>query len=72
MSSMYTGYKCRTCRLEFVVLSEDVKSMAKDRFLACPYCNSKRVTVEKTTDSVRDCMSEHSYKRCNGRVQQKR
>lgn len=44
--------------------------MAKDRYLVCRYCNSKRVAIDKTTDSVRDCISEHSYKRCNGRVKQ--
>lgn len=72
MLSMYSGYICKTCKHDFVVLSEDVRNMAVDRFLACPFCNSKRVNVDKVTDSLKDCMSEHSYKRVNGRVQQTR
>lgn len=72
MLSMYTSYKCRTCCLEFVLLSEDIRKMAKDRYLVCPYCNSKRVKTDKISDSLKDCMSEHSYRRINGRVQQTR
>lgn len=72
MLGMYSGYKCRTCGKEFVLLSEDVVGMVKDRYLVCPYCNSKRVDVDKVKDSVRECMSEHSYRRCNGAIQQRR
>ena len=72
MLSIYTSYKCKTCSKEFFLLSEDIMAMALDKYLGCPYCNSKRVAIEKTTDSVKDCMSEHTYKRCSGRVQQKR
>lgn len=72
MSGMYTGYKCRTCIKEFVLLSEDVKAMAKDRYLGCPYCNSKRVEADKVSNSVKECMSEHSYRRCNGYIKQRR
>ncbi|MBX4259753.1 hypothetical protein KTC96_24825 (plasmid) [Clostridium estertheticum] len=72
MLGMYTSYKCKTCKLEFVLLSEDVTKMAKDRFLACPYCNSKRVIVENTNDSLKECMNEHSYKRKKGAITQTR
>ena len=72
MLSMYAGYKCKTCSSEFVLLGEDVKAMAKDRYLVCPYCNSKRVSTDKVADSLRECMSEHSYRRVNKRMQQTR
>ena len=72
MLSIYTSYNCKTCHREFVLLSEDVITMAKDRYLVCPYCNSKRVMVDKTTDSVKECMNEHSYRRCNGAITQRR
>jgi DNA-directed RNA polymerase subunit RPC12/RpoP len=72
MVGMYAAHKCRTCGREFVLLSEDINVMAKDRYLVCPYCNSKRVGVDKVSDSVKDCMNEHSYKRCKGAIQQKR
>lgn len=47
MLNIYTSYKCKTCKLEFVLLSEDVDKMAKDRYLTCTYWNSKRVDKEK-------------------------
>lgn len=72
MQGMYTGYKCRTCGKDFVLLSEDIKAMTNDRYLVCPYCNSKRVQADKINDSLRECMSEHSYKRCNGAIKQTR
>jgi DNA-directed RNA polymerase subunit RPC12/RpoP len=71
MLSIYTSYKCGTCKLEFILLSDDLDKMAKDRYLACPYCNSKRVDKEKSTDDLRECMQERSYKRINGALRQK-
>jgi DNA-directed RNA polymerase subunit RPC12/RpoP len=71
MLSIYTSYKCRTCKKEFVLLSEDVDKMAKDRYLACPFCNSKRVEKEKATDSLKECMQERSYKRVGGAIRQR-
>jgi len=69
---MYTSYKCNTCSGELVLLTDDVKKMAKDRYLVCPYCNSNRIAVDKISDSLKECMSEHSYKRIDGRMQQRR
>jgi DNA-directed RNA polymerase subunit RPC12/RpoP len=71
MLNIYTSYKCRTCKLEFVLLSEDVDKMAKGRYLACPYCNSKRVTKENSTDDLREIMKERSYRRIGGAIRQK-
>lgn len=70
MLSIYTSYKCRTCKKEFVLLSEDVDKMAKDRYLACPYCNSKRVEKENATDSLKECMQERSYRKVHGVIKQ--
>lgn len=72
MLSIYTCYKCNTCRLEFVLLSEDIKKMAKNRYLVCPFCNSKRVIVEKANDSLKECMNHVAYKRIHGAVRQVR
>lgn len=71
MLNIYIGYKCRTCTLEFVLLSEDVDKMAKGRYLVCPYCNSKRVSKENSTDDLRECMKERSYRRIGGAIRQK-
>ena len=72
MLSIYTSYKCKTCSKEFVLLSEDVIAMAKDRYLGCPYCNSKKVSADKVADSLKECMNERSYRRINSRIQQTR
>ncbi|WP_026881406.1 hypothetical protein [Clostridium akagii] len=72
MLSIYTSYKCKTCSKEFVLLSEDVELMSKDRYLTCPYCNSKRIVVDKVEDSVKECMKERSYKKINGAIRQRR
>jgi DNA-directed RNA polymerase subunit RPC12/RpoP len=70
MLSIYTSYKCRTCKLEFILLSEDVDKMAKGRYLVCPYCNSKRVDKENASNNLKECMSAHSYKREHGVIKQ--
>ena len=72
MLSIYTAYKCRTCQREFILLTEDVDSMNKDRYLACPYCNSKRLSKGKGTDNLNECMKERVYKRVNGALKQVR
>ena len=72
MLSMYTVIKCKTCTLEFVLLSEDLKKMPDNRYLVCPYCNSKRVKVTKANDSLKECMKENSYKRVHGSLRKVR
>lgn len=41
------------------------------RYLVCPYCCSKRIDKEKAADSLKECMSERSYKRVRGALIQK-
>ena len=72
MLSMYTGLKCKTCKLEFILLSEDVKAIPDGRYLACPYCNSKRIIVIKANDSLKECMGHSSYEKIHGVVRQVR
>jgi DNA-directed RNA polymerase subunit RPC12/RpoP len=72
MLSIYTSYKCRTCKLEFILLSEDVDKMAKDRYLVCPYCSSKRVDKENSSSNLKECMRERSYRRVRGVIKQVR
>lgn len=68
MLSIYTSYKCRTCKKELVLLSEDVDKMGKNRYLVCPFCNSKRVDKENATDSLK----ERSYRKVHGVIKQVR
>ena len=61
MLSIYTSYKCSSCSREFVLLTEEVEQ--QKGYLVCPYCSSKRVKKEKSTDNLKECMYERSYKR---------
>ena len=72
MLSIYTSYKCNSCRKQLVLLTEEVESMSNDKYLACSYCGSRRIKKQKVNDSLKECMSEHSYLRINGRMQQTR
>lgn len=70
--NIYSSYRCRTCGKEFVLLVEDAERQEKlNRYLVCPYCCSKRIDKEKVTDSLKECMSERSYKRVRGALIQK-
>ena len=71
MDNIYTVYKCRTCRKDFILPSDDVHSMSPGRYLTCPYCNSKRISKEGAADSLKECMKERSYRRIKGALRQK-
>lgn len=70
MQSIYTSYKCRTCGKELVLLTEDIENMAVGRYLSCPYCSSKRLSKEKATNDLRECMKERAYKRTKGALKE--
>lgn len=70
MSDIYTAYQCRVCKKEFILLSDDVEQVVNGRYIACPYCNSKKIGKEKTTSDLRECMKERSYKKEHGVIKQ--
>jgi DNA-directed RNA polymerase subunit RPC12/RpoP len=72
MLNIYTSYECRSCKNQTILLSEEVDKMAKGRYLACPYCNSKRLTKIKATDDLKQCMNERSYRRVSRALRQVR
>ncbi|MPM67858.1 hypothetical protein SDC9_114783 [bioreactor metagenome] len=69
MLSIYTSYNCSKCSKEFVLLSDDVESMKG--YLVCPFCSSQRITKQKITDSLKECMGHRKYKKENGVTKQK-
>ncbi len=71
MQSIYSAYECRTCKKEFVLLSEDIEQLPEGRYIACPYCNSQRIRNQKIADNLKECMHERSYKRKHGVIVQK-
>jgi DNA-directed RNA polymerase subunit RPC12/RpoP len=68
----YTSYKCKICKREFVLLTEEIiNAKVRGEFIVCPYCSRKKVEKLKETDSLKECMSARSYKRVNGALHQK-
>lgn len=68
----YTSYKCKTCKKEFVLLTEDLLDIKiNGRFIVCPYCSKRTIEKLKETDSLKECMGARSYKRIKGAIHQK-
>ena len=71
MEPTYISYICK-CGKEFVLLNEDVKIQEKlNRYISCPFCNSRKVRKEKVADTVKECMRSRSYKRVKGAIIEK-
>ena len=71
MEKTYISYKCK-CGKEFVLLNEDAKIQEKlNRYISCPFCNSRKIKKERIADTVKECMRSRSYKRVNGAIREK-
>lgn len=70
MLNIYTSYECRICRKEFVLLTEDTERLPVNRYITCPYCNSRHIRKQRATDNLRECMQERSYRRVHGSIRQ--
>lgn len=72
MLSIYTSYRCRMCKNELILLTEELEMQLKNgRYIACPYCNSQRIIKQKTGDNLKELMGHDSYKRVKGALRQK-
>ena len=67
MDNVYTVYS----RRDFILPTEEVDTMPPGGYIACPYCNSKRISKEGIADSLKECMKERSYRRIKGAIRQK-
>ncbi len=73
MQDIYEIYSCRTCKNETILLKEQVEdSIKNNRYIACPYCNSQRLSKESTTSNLKECIKHSSYKRVGGAIRQVR
>lgn len=73
MSKIYTSYKCKRCRKEIILLTDEVESTKREgKYLCCSHCGSKYIIREKETDDLRECMGERVYKRIGGSIRQVR
>ena len=71
MESIYTSYKCKRCKKETIVITEEEQRTLKEgKYISCAHCGSKHIVKEKTTDDLREIMTVRSYKRVNGALRQ--
>lgn len=71
MKSIYTSYKCKKCKNEMILITDEIEKTKSDgRYLSCAYCGSKRIIKENETNDLRDCMKERRYKRVKGALRQ--
>lgn len=64
MKGYYTGYKCRKCSKEIILITSEVDSSIKlGKYISCSYCGCKNLIREKETDDLREIMKDRKYKR---------
>ena len=69
----YKNFICKSCDKQVILLEDDINdNEIKKRYISCPYCGSKRIKLENTSDSIKDCMKESAYKRVHGALRQVR
>lgn len=69
----YIVYKCKICGCSFVLPSSEVIFNEKQgNYISCPFKGHKNIVVTGAYDSIKECMSERSYKRDKGKIKQRR
>ncbi|MBO0573427.1 hypothetical protein EXQ42_00160 [Clostridium botulinum] len=69
MLNIYSSFLCKSCKKEFVLLSEELESA--NGYLVCPYYSSRKVKKEDIADNLKECMNERSYIRIKGVLRQR-
>ncbi|MCW6085532.1 MULTISPECIES: hypothetical protein [Clostridium] len=69
MLSIYSSFLCKSCKNEFVLLTEELENTRG--YLVCPYCSSRKIKKENVADNLKECMSERSYRRIKGALRQR-
>lgn len=69
MLSIYSSFLCKSCKNEFVLLTEELENTRG--YLICPYCSSRKIKKENVADNLKECMSERSYRRIKGALRQR-
>ena len=73
MKGYYTSYKCRICRKEIILITEELeKTLAAGKDISCSHCGCKNLVKEKVTEDLRECMDHASYKKVRGAIRQVR
>ncbi|HCL4439581.1 hypothetical protein AL714_07875 [Clostridium botulinum] len=69
MLNIYSSFLCKSCKKEFVLLSEELESA--NGYLGCPYYSSRKVKKEDIADNLKERMNERSYIRIKGALRQR-
>jgi DNA-directed RNA polymerase subunit RPC12/RpoP len=64
MKSIYRVYKCKSCKREMILLTEDVdRIINNNRYLTCTYCSCKHLKKVKETDDLIECFRNDEKRR---------
>lgn len=72
MLKFYSAYLCLRCKREVILIKDDIEdSKRQNKFLACPYCSSKQLRLEREEDSLKEIMRARSYRRVRGALRER-
>lgn len=66
---IYTSLKCKNCGKDIILLSDQL--LSTDNHIGCPYCSSRKITVNDGADNLKELMNHSSYKRAHGYLRQR-
>lgn len=68
MNNFYTSYRCKKCKKETILITEEINSSINSgHYISCAHCGSKHIVKESTTDNLKELISEgHIYKKRRG------
>lgn len=70
--STYRSYKCRRCRKDIILLTDQVKMTLKEgKYITCAHCGSKNIVIDNMGDTLNELMKHDSYRRENGVIKQR-
>lgn len=73
MENIYSNYKCKSCKKEFVILTAEAgDTLRQGKYLSCPHCGSRNIIKTNSTDNFKECMSHTAYKKERGSFRQVR
>lgn len=73
MDGYYTSYKCKGCKKEIILITEEVKrTLTLGKYISCSHCGCKNLIIEKVTEDLRECMDHAAYKKVRGAIRQVR
>lgn len=69
----YKNFICKSCNKQVILLDDDIKdNEIKKRYISCPYCGSRKIHEENSSNSIKDCMKANAYKKEHGAFRQVR